>query len=345
MMPGACRRPSCIRRRSRRSRARPRPQAHAQRAFASTRALSRAELIDAPVRWPRPVAAATPQLELPAKRMAAGMQDARPAAPSGDLLEHLPERQPRGAHGRGAARRRAGDGRRRGPHDPRAAGPPPGHAPARRGDGVRRDRRRCARRSSTSPGWSSATRRARGCCCTARPTRAAASASPTTPSAQPTAQPGAPRATAAATSDAVAHYPAAEGVTSTQILTLVHGARHALGDVVEALPAATARRASGCPIARAALAAMHFPRAAGGPRAGPPAAGLRGAAADPARCSCAAAPRGAARTGAVALADAARSSGRWLERRAAVRADRRPAPRDRGDRRRPRAHARRCSGC
>jgi ATP-dependent DNA helicase RecG len=57
---------------------------------------------------------------------------------------------------------------------------------------------------------------------------------------------------------AVAHYPAAEGVSSTQILTLVRGARGALGDVTEALSAAT-RVAEGLPDRASALAAMHFP--------------------------------------------------------------------------------------
>ncbi len=58
---------------------------------------------------------------------------------------------------------------------------------------------------------------------------------------------------------AVAHYPAAEGVTSTQILTLVQGARGALSDVTEALSAAM-RVAEGLPDRASALAAMHFPR-------------------------------------------------------------------------------------
>jgi ATP-dependent DNA helicase RecG len=56
----------------------------------------------------------------------------------------------------------------------------------------------------------------------------------------------------------VAHYPAAEGVTSTQILTLVQGARAALADVLEPLPARL-RAAEGLPDRPAALAAMHFP--------------------------------------------------------------------------------------
>ncbi len=60
--------------------------------------------------------------------------------------------------------------------------------------------------------------------------------------------------------EAVAHYPAADGVTSTQILTLVRGARHALADVVESLSAAT-RVNERLPDRASALAAMHFPRA------------------------------------------------------------------------------------
>jgi ATP-dependent DNA helicase RecG len=55
----------------------------------------------------------------------------------------------------------------------------------------------------------------------------------------------------------VAHYPAAEGVSSTQILTLVQGARHGLGDVLEPLSAAV-RVAERLPERGAALAAMHF---------------------------------------------------------------------------------------
>jgi ATP-dependent DNA helicase RecG len=57
----------------------------------------------------------------------------------------------------------------------------------------------------------------------------------------------------------VAHYPAAEGVSSTQILTLVGEARDALADLPEALPAHIRAR-EGLPERSAALAAMHFPR-------------------------------------------------------------------------------------
>ncbi len=59
----------------------------------------------------------------------------------------------------------------------------------------------------------------------------------------------------------VAHYPAAEGVSSTQILALVQGVKDALKDVPEALEAAT-RVGEKLPDRAAALAAMHFPRTA-----------------------------------------------------------------------------------
>jgi ATP-dependent DNA helicase RecG len=67
--------------------------------------------------------------------------------------------------------------------------------------------------------------------------------------------------------DAVAHYPAAEGVSSTQILTLVRALGDALGDVTEALSAAT-RVSERLPDRPSALAAMHFPRDGQDPEAG-----------------------------------------------------------------------------
>src|SRR5207245_478334 len=59
--------------------------------------------------------------------------------------------------------------------------------------------------------------------------------------------------------EAVAHYPAGEGVSSTQILTLVRALRPALADVDEPLPAALRARER-LPDRASALAAMHFPR-------------------------------------------------------------------------------------
>jgi ATP-dependent DNA helicase RecG len=63
---------------------------------------------------------------------------------------------------------------------------------------------------------------------------------------------------AAGEEQAVAHYPATEGVSSTQIVTLVREHREALVDVGEPLPAPlrVAERLAG---RAAALAAMHFP--------------------------------------------------------------------------------------
>jgi ATP-dependent DNA helicase RecG len=57
----------------------------------------------------------------------------------------------------------------------------------------------------------------------------------------------------------IAHYPATVGVSSTQIAALVHEHRGALVDVAEPLPARM-RAAERLPDRAAALAAMHFPR-------------------------------------------------------------------------------------
>ncbi|MFZ1156006.1 MAG: DEAD/DEAH box helicase, partial [Solirubrobacteraceae bacterium] len=65
----------------------------------------------------------------------------------------------------------------------------------------------------------------------------------------------------------VAHYSAAEGVSSTQILTLVGEHRHGLGDVVEPL-ASSIRVAERLCERRSALAAMHFGGAGEAPREG-----------------------------------------------------------------------------
>jgi ATP-dependent DNA helicase RecG len=70
------------------------------------------------------------------------------------------------------------------------------------------------------------------------------------------------RAAETAEAASVAHYPAAEGITSTQILTLVQGARGSLNDVSEVLSAGT-RVSEGLPDRASALAAMHFPRSPG----------------------------------------------------------------------------------
>jgi ATP-dependent DNA helicase RecG len=55
----------------------------------------------------------------------------------------------------------------------------------------------------------------------------------------------------------ISHYPASEGVSSTQIASLVRGARGSLADVVEALPARI-RRSRELPERAGALDALHF---------------------------------------------------------------------------------------
>jgi len=78
---------------------------------------------------------------------------------------------------------------------------------------------------------------------------------------------GGPRAGGEREAGAVPHYRAAEGVSSTQILTLMQHARGALADVAEPLSAA-ARVAEGLPDRASALAAMHFPRTETDPETG-----------------------------------------------------------------------------
>jgi ATP-dependent DNA helicase RecG len=55
----------------------------------------------------------------------------------------------------------------------------------------------------------------------------------------------------------ISHYPASEGVSSTQIASLVRAARGSLADVVEALPARV-RRSRALPERASALDALHF---------------------------------------------------------------------------------------
>ena len=69
----------------------------------------------------------------------------------------------------------------------------------------------------------------------------------------------APTTDAAGGTDAVAHYPATEGLSSTQILALVRAHAGSLADVVEPLTASL-RTAERLPDRAAALAASHFPR-------------------------------------------------------------------------------------
>jgi ATP-dependent DNA helicase RecG len=68
-----------------------------------------------------------------------------------------------------------------------------------------------------------------------------------------------PTAGATDAPEEIAHYPASEGVSSTQILSLAQSARDALADVPEVLSAGT-RASEGLTDRGSALAAMHFPR-------------------------------------------------------------------------------------
>jgi ATP-dependent DNA helicase RecG len=68
---------------------------------------------------------------------------------------------------------------------------------------------------------------------------------------------------AAAAADAVAHYPATEGITSTELHALVDAHRSALEHVVDPLPAAARR-----PDRPGALGAVHFPAGSGDFEAG-----------------------------------------------------------------------------
>jgi ATP-dependent DNA helicase RecG len=273
--------------------------------FATSESLSRRELIAAPVRWPRPSRLETP-LEIPAKKMAAGLR-ALGLDTVGDLLDHLPSDS---REARTVAALRAGE-QATVAVEVRAIG-----ARAVRRRGMRPlveasvfDATGTMRATFFNQPWlveryPSGTRlllhgKADG--------RGGFSVSHHAPGAEPalgdTAGPG--------ESDAVAHYPASEGITSTQLLTLVRGARHALADVTETLSAAT-RVTERLPDRAGALAAMHFPRLPGDLETGrrrlafeelllTQLAFLRRRAAR------------RARTGAAVLADRGALGGRWLE--------------------------------
>ena len=95
----------------------------------------------------------------------------------------------------------------------------------------------------------------------------------------------------------VAHYPAAEGVSSTQILALVRERRQDLADVVESLSAGV-RVAERLPARATALGAMHFQGAGAQAEQRARATCLRGAAAQPAGFPDPPRQAGRARTGA-----------------------------------------------
>ncbi len=225
-------------------------------AFASREGLSRGELVAAPLRWPRPSRLQSP-LEPPGKRMGAGLR-ALELETVGDLLEHLPVDS---REARSVAGLRSGE-------------------QATVAVEVRTISARPVRRRKMRPLVEAVVFDATG---SMRATffnqpwlvdryppktrlllhgkadgRGGFGVSHHAPSALALGEEQAgpePR-------EAVAHYPASDGVTSTQILTLVQGARGALSDVIEFLPAGT-RVSEALPDRAGALAAMHFPRARG----------------------------------------------------------------------------------
>jgi ATP-dependent DNA helicase RecG len=223
------------------------------RVFASTSALSDDQLTSAPVRWPRP-SRLQAELEPPAKRMAAGLQ-ALGLHTVGDLLEHLPSDS---REARTVATLRGGE-------------------QATVAVRVRTITARPVRKRGMRPLVEASVFDTTGTM------RATFFNQPWLVERYP---PGTNlvlhgRADARGGfnvahhalggedlggdggvgegGDAVAHYPASEGVSSTQILALVQANRDALGDVIETLPAAT-RVAERLPDRASALAAMHFPR-------------------------------------------------------------------------------------
>jgi ATP-dependent DNA helicase RecG len=231
-------------------------------AFASTQALTPRELLSAPVRWPRP-SRLERELKAPGKRIAAGLRTLG-LETVGDLLEHLPSDsreartvaalaaaeqatvavQVRSIAARPVRRRRmrplveavvfdaTGSMRATFFNQPWLVDRyPPGTRLLLHGKADGRGRFNVSHHAPAQTGIGEASEE------------------------QPPA------------GQSVAHYPASEGVTSTQILTLVQSERAALGDVVEIL-SAKARAAEHLPDRASALAAMHFPRDARDPELG-----------------------------------------------------------------------------
>ena len=225
------------------ARTRPTPRRSPSRRSARVRIRRRpsaaSELLAAPVRWPRPVAPGGPAERCSRQADGRGHRRARAATPSATCSSTCRATAARRARSPRCARASRPPSRCRCARSPRAPVRRRGHAPAGRGDACLDATGTCARRSSTSRGSSSATRPARGCCCTARPT--AAGGFRVSHHARPTAAPSARRGGRAPAAIGRA-LPGREGVSSTQILTLVQRRAAARSrDVAETLPAAHAR--------------------------------------------------------------------------------------------------------
>jgi ATP-dependent DNA helicase RecG len=235
------------------------------RAFASQEEMSREELVQAPVRWPRPSRLTAP-LEPKGEKLAGGLR-ALGLDTVGDLLEHLPSDS---RQARSVAALRAGE-------------------QATVAVQVRSIVARAVRRRGMRPLVEAAVFDASG---TMRATffnqpwlvqryppgtrlllhgkgdeRGGFRVSHHAIEAGQQGRGGGPEETLGEGVGSVAHYPAADGVSSTQILTLVGTWRSALGEVPEALSGAT-RASERLPSRASALAAMHFPRDAQDAEAG-----------------------------------------------------------------------------
>jgi ATP-dependent DNA helicase RecG len=215
------------------------------RAFAATRAPTRAELLAAPVRWPRP-ARLEQSLDIPPGKLADGLRTLG-IETVGALLEHLPRDR---REARTVAELRPGE-------------------QATVAVEVRSIAARPVRRRGMRPLVEATVfdeTGAMGAAFFNQPWLVERYRPGTRLLLHGKAQAGGRFAVAhhalggelGAVGETVAHYPATEGVSSTQIVTLVRERRAALADVGEPLLAAV-RAAERLPDRAAALAAMHFP--------------------------------------------------------------------------------------
>ena len=232
----------------------------AVRAFASGEPLGRERLLGAPVRWPRP-SRLEASLRLPGKRMAAGAA-ALGLDTVGDLLQHLPSDS---RESRTLAELRAGEPatvevvvRSISARPVRRRGMRP-LVEARVADASGSLRARFFNQPWLVDRYPPGTR----LLLHGKPDgRGGFGVSHHAPSGEgelgvPSSGADAGAGDDAGGSGTVAHYPASEGLSSTQILTLVRGARGSLADFPELLPSAL-RVAGGLPDKPAALGAAHF---------------------------------------------------------------------------------------
>jgi ATP-dependent DNA helicase RecG len=233
-------------------------------AFASAEALSDSQLAGA-VRWPRPSRLRTP-LEASGKRMAAALA-ALELETVGDLLEHLPVDS---REARSVAGLRAGEQATVAVEVRSIAARPVRRRKMRPlVEAVVFDASGSMRVTFFNQPWlvERYPPRTRLLLHGKADGRGGFGVSHHAPSAEPLGEQAAAAESRPPASTSVAHYPACDGVSSTQILNLVQGARAALADIVEFLPAGT-RVAEALPDRAGALAAMHFPRGRGDLEAG-----------------------------------------------------------------------------